>query len=224
MKNRRQAICFMMLLLLMTACTTDSYEKGEGKYSLMEAELVDLTIDSYQQATAFVTDDGAPFTLMPPVTASWIEKTDTVYRAILYFNRLTETTAEAVSLGAVPTLRPRQHWKFDEQHQDPIGLESAWLARSGKYLNMGLLIKTGVEDGNDGVQIIGLAQDTVLVNTDNTRTAYYRFLHDQGGVPEYYTSRRYVSILLPDSVPLDTIRLSIVTYQGTVERTFCQKR
>ena len=81
-------------------------------------------------------------------------------------------------------------------------------------------MKTGQEEGNDGTQKIALAQDTIRLNDDQTHTAYFRLLHDQSGVPEYYTSRRYVSILLPDTVQLDTIRLTLPTYEGKKERVF----
>jgi len=209
-----------LVFLLLLSCTTDSYEKGQGKYSLMEAELVELTIDGEKQGTAFVTDDDDRFTLTPSVSASWIETADTVYRAILYFNRLSETTAEPVAVGAVPTLRPREHWKIEQQKQDPLGVESAWVSKNGKYINLGLLLKTGVEDDSDAVQTIGLAQDTVLIHADDSRTAVYRLLHDQGGVPRYYTARRYVSILLPDTARLDTVRLIVITDDGTLARQF----
>lgn len=209
-----------LLLLLVVACETDNYNKGQGKYSLMQAELVDLTINSEKEATAFLLDDGTRFTLSPAATAKWIETADTTYRAVLYFNLLSEGMAEPVSLGAVPTLRAVRHWKLDEQPDDPIGVESAWLSKNGKYLNLGLLLKTGQQDGNDGTQTIGLAQDTIRLNADQTHTAVFRLLHDQGGVPQYYTSRRFVSILLPDTVQLDTIRLAIPTYEGKLERVF----
>jgi hypothetical protein len=186
----------------------------------MQAELVDMTINADKQGTAFVTDADERFSLTPVVTASWIQTADTTYRAMLYFNVLNGNTAEPVSVGTVPTLRAREHWKIDDPKEDPIGLESAWLGKNGKYLNLGILLKTGQVDGEDGVHTIGLAQDTILVNTDGTRTAKFRFLHDQAGVPEYYTNRRFVSILLPDTVVLDTIRLTIPTYNGKTERVF----
>ncbi|MBQ7420232.1 MAG: NigD-like N-terminal domain-containing protein [Prevotella sp.] len=211
-------------LSLLISCTTDNYDKGQGKYSLTQAELVDITINSQQEATSFVTDDGSRFTLTPPATASWITTADTVYRAILYFNQLSETAAEVVSMGAVPTLRAVNHWRLKEQAEDPLGMESAWMSKNGKYLNLGLLIKTGQADDNDGRQKIGLAQDTIRLNDDLTHTAVFRLLHDQSGVPEYYTSRNYVSILLPDTVQLDTIRLTILTYEGKKERLFVIKR
>ena len=74
-------------------------------------------------------------------------------------------------------------------------------------------------DGTEGTHAIALCQDTVLVNADLTRTAYYRLLHDQGDAPEYYTNRRYVSIQLPQDRP-DSVRLSIDTYEGTLEKLF----
>lgn len=207
-------------LPVLIGCTTDSYDKGEGKYSLMQAELVDLTVNGQKEGIAFVTDDGARFMLTPSVVASWIQTADTVYRALLYFNKISETTAESMSLGAVPTLRAIHHWQLKEQPEDPLGVESGWLSKNGKYLNLGLLLKTGQEEGNDGTQKIALAQDTIRLNDDQTHTAYFRLLHDQSGVPEYYTSRRYVSILLPDTVQLDTIRLTLPTCEGKKERVF----
>ena len=73
-----------------------------------------------------------------------------------------------------------------------------------------------------GLHKISIAQDTVLVNANQTRTAYYRFLHGQNETPEYFTNRHYVSILLPQEQP-DTVSLSIVTYTGTIERRINRK-
>ena len=207
-------------LSLFMSCTTDSYDKGQGKYSLMQAELVDLTINSEKEATTFTLDDGNRYTLTPYATAKWIQTADTTYRAILYYNLLSGTTAEPVSLGAIPTLRAVKQWQLKEQPEDPIGVESAWLSKNGKYLNLGLLLKTGQADDNDGTQTVALAQDTIRLNGDQTHTAVFRLLHDQCDVPQYYTSRRFVSILLPDTVQLDTIRLTIPTYEGRLERIF----
>ena len=120
----------------LVSCTTDSYDKGQGKYSLMQAELVELSINSNKEATSFTLDDGTQYTFVLPTIAKWIETPDTVYRALLYYNKVTETTAEPVSLGAVPTLRAREHWKLEEQPEDPVGVESAWLSKNGKYLNI----------------------------------------------------------------------------------------
>ena len=120
--------------------------------------------------------------------------------------------------GTVVTVNPIEHWRFKEQPQDPIGFESAWMAKSGKYLNVGLLMKTGRISDEELPHNIGLSQDTVYTYPDGRRAAYYRFLHNQNGIPQYYTNRRYVSILLPTVKP-DTIHLSIQTYDGIVHKT-----
>ena len=158
-----------------------------------------------------------------PFTAKWIETADTTYRSVIYYNKVSTTQAEAVSVGTVVTVNPIEHWRFKEQPQDPIGFESAWMAKSGKYLNVGLLMKTGRISDEELPHNIGLSQDTVYTYPDGRRAAYYRFLHNQNGIPQYYTNRRYVSILLPTVKP-DTIHLSIQTYDGIVHKTFIVKK
>ena len=212
---------FTLLPFFLVGCESDSYDKGEGKYSLMQADFAELQVDAQQQAVSFTTDEGAAYTLVKPATAQWIQTADTVYRALIYYNKVDEARAEVVALGNMPTMRPVPWWRLEEEMpSDPVGLESSWVSRGGKYLNLGLLLRTGQVDGEDGIHTIGVVQDTVLLNDDRTRTAVYSFRHDQSGVPEYYTNRRYVSILIPDSVPLDTVRLSIVTYDGLQQKVY----
>ena len=215
----RKLLALLMTTCLFGACETDSYDKGEGKYSLMQADFVELTVNSEKQGTQFLTDEGEQYRLVTPVTASWIQRPDTIYRAIVYFNKTAAGEAQATAMGQMGVLRPIEHWRFKEQPQDPLGVESLWLTRNGKYINIGLLLKNGRVDDTEGTHAIALCQDTVLVNADLTRTAYYRLLHDQGDAPEYYTNRRYVSIQLPQDRP-DSVRLAIDTYEGTLEKLF----
>lgn len=215
----RKLLALLMTACLFGACETDSYDKGEGKYSLMQADFVELTVNSEKQGTQFLTDEGEQYRLITPVTASWIQRPDTIYRAIVYFNKTAAGEAQATAMGQMGVLRPIEHWRFKEQPQDPLGVESLWLTRNGKYINIGLLLKNGYEEDKEGTHAIALCQDTVLVNADLTRTAYYRLLHDQGDAPEYYTNRRYVSIQLPQDRP-DSVRLAIDTYEGTLEKLF----
>ena len=216
---------FLIIILssfLFLSCETDSYEKGQGQYSLMLADMGEVTIDGEKQAVAFTTDDGDSYTLTTPVTAQWIQTADTTYRAVIYYNKVEEGQAESIGFSTVPTMKPVEHWRFKELTQDPVGFESAWLAKNKKYINLGLLFKSGYVDDAMGLHKISIAQDTVLVNANQTRTAYYRFLHGQNETPEYFTNRHYVSILLPQDLP-DTACVSIVTYSGIVERRFSLK-
>ena len=215
----RKLLALLLPACLLCACETDSYDKGEGRYSQMQADFAELTVNSEKQGTQFLTDEGEQYRFETPCTASWIQRPDTMYRALVYFNKTGDRTAQAVAVGQMGVLRPAEHWRFKEQPQDPLGVESLWLTRNGKYINMGLLLKNGHIDDTEGTHAVALCQDTVLVNPDQTRTAYYRLLHSQGDAPEYYTNRRYVSIQLPQDRP-DSVRLSIHTYEGTLEKLF----
>jgi hypothetical protein len=224
MRRRRFIILsflyFYIAAMLMAACETETYDTGLGEYSLMQADLCELTVNGQGQGASFVTDDGDAYTLIAPYTAKWIETADTIYRTVIYYNKADASQAELMAISEIPTLRPHEHWKFKELSQDPLGIESAWLSKSGKYLNLGLLIKSGRIDDEEGIHTIGLAQDTLFVHPDGRRTAYYRFLHSQNDIPEYYTNRRYVSILLPSEQRPDTIHLQVQTYEGPLERVF----
>lgn len=209
-------------LWLFTACERESYKTGEGAYSLMQADFAELTIDHQKQATSFLTDEGKQYLLTTPATATWIARADTTYRAIIYYNKVEEGKAEKITMGAMGVLKPVAHWRFKELPQDPLGVESVWLTKNGKYINLGLLLKNGRVDDEEGTHAVALACDTVLLNDDQTRTAYYRLLHSQGGAPEYYTNRRYVSILIPEDRP-DSVALSIQTYQGVVRKKITLK-
>ena len=224
MRRRRFIILsflnFYIAAMLMAACETESYETGQGEYSLLQADLCELTVNGQKQGASFVTDDGDTYSLRIPYTAQWIETPDTTYRTLIYYNKVDASQAELVSIGEIPTLIPHEHWKFESLLQDPLDLESAWLSRNGKYLNLGLLIKTGRINDKEMPHTIGLAQDTLLTHPDGHRTAYYRLLHNQNGIPEYYTNRRYISILLPNEQRPDTIHLQIETYNGPLERIF----
>ena len=217
-KGARRLLPFYLFTCLLFSCTTDSYEKGQGKYSLMQADLCELTVNGQKQGASFVTDDGDTYQLLSPYTGTWITTADTVYRTIIYYNKVETGQATPLSVGLVTTLKPLEHWRYKELPTDPVGLESAWLAANGKYLNLGLLVKTARVDDEEPPHSVGLAQDTVYQH-DDRRTACYRLLHNQNDIPQYYTKRRYVSILLPQPRP-DTIRLQVHTYDGLKERIF----
>ena len=216
---RKRLLFFCLAAVLSASCETDSYDKGQGEYSLMQADFAELTVNSQKQAVSFLTDEGLQLSLTQPATAAWIQRPDTTYRAIVYFNKVDSKQAELLALGTMPVLQPVEHWRFKELPQDPLGVESSWLTRNGKYINIGLLLRSGRIDDEEGTHAIALACDTVLQHPDQKRTAYYRLLHAQGDTPEYYTNRRYVSILLPQDRP-DSVCLSIQTYDGTLRKQY----
>ena len=190
----------LSLLIALSSCETDSYEKGEGRYSTLLADFACLTVDGEKRGVSFITDDGDSYLLSNPTTASWIQTADTVYRTYLYYNKEDNGKAKVTSIGILPTLIARNAKDFKRQPQDPLGLESSWLTRDGKYINMGLLLKNGRNDnGEEGIHALAL---------------------EQGETPEYYTNRRYVCIQLPTEERPDSVCLTVKTYDGIVVKKF----
>ena len=224
MKRLSSSIFLYLLLsssIFLLSCETDSYEKGEGRYSLLQADFACLTVNNEKHAVSFLTDEGESYIITNPQKASWIETADTIYRAFLYYNKVENGKARVSSLGSLPTLIPINAKEFKRQPQDPVGMESSWLTRDGKYINLGLLLKNGRDDnGKEGTHALALALDEIRQNANQTKTAYYRLLHDQGKAPEYYTNRRYVCILLPTEQRPDSVCLTVKTYDGIVVKRF----
>lgn len=208
------------LTLLFAACTTDSYETGEGTYSRMVADFAELKSNDQKQGVSFVTDDGVSYALESAYTAWWILKEDSTYRTSIYYIPLAEGRARIKSCSNIPTLRAKKASEMKQQPQDPINVESCWLSKSGKYLNMALLMKNGrYDNGKEGVHQLTVVLDESHKNADNTITNYYRLLHDKGTALDYYTNRYYVSMALPAGQRPDSVRLSIKTYDGVYVKT-----
>lgn len=218
--------------LTLAACTSEGYDSGDGSYSDMRADFVEACTDGSAAIVSVVTDDGDSLPLTQAVKAKWAVKGDTAYRALLYYNRVESSSggfnAEAMGLRsvAVPQVAPAADFSGGVK-TDPVTLNSAWISRSRKYLNLDLSLKTGQSDDEDTAQTLGIVLDSLTHGTQDNVTAHLRLYHDQGGVPEYYSTACYVSVPLPRT-PLclkggDSVRVSITTYGGEVVRTFVIK-
>lgn len=204
----------------LSSCTTDSYETGEGTYSRMTADFAELRSDGQKKGVSFINDDGTSFILTKTITASWIKTADSTYRTSIYYNKVGEGMAEPIACSQVTTIRPKQKSELKKLPQDPLAIESCWLSRQSKYLNLALLLKNGRNsEGKETTHIIGVVLDETRQNTDGTTTACYRLLHDRNGAPEYYTNRTYVSILLPTTNRPDSLQLEAKTNNGSFVRT-----
>lgn len=211
---RKAIIPTLMALLSSVSCTNEGYETGDGKYSYLCTEFVDAYTSADTLVTRVVTDDDETLGLLPNIRPSWVTRPDTVYRGLLYYNKV-GNPVKAFSLAMVPVLRPAE--KVEQVVTDPVGLESVWASRNGRYVNIGLLLKTGVPDSVDARQWISVMRDSDYVS-DQTGVYAIRLLHGQNGVPEYYTSRFFVSIPV-DTLPTGhRVRLRVNTYDGEVVR------
>lgn len=213
------------LLIFLASCQTDSYDKGEGELSLTRADFVVAHANNEKKIDKVVTDDGQTLTLQTPTSAKWITTADSLYRAVLYYNQreTTDKMVEPVALSQITTLSPLPLEKFKEGIKtDPVTFESIWKSRNGKYINIGMYLKIGQIDNDEVHHTVGIAMENVLTNADQTSTAYLTFYHDQGDVPEYYSSKYYISIPC-NEIKADSVCITINSYKGIVKKKFSVK-
>ena len=213
----------LLVIILVASCTQDAYEKGEGAYSLMRGDFAEANVNSNREVTSITTDDGEILPLTSLATAQWISRPDTIYRCMLYYNKVKaadgKLAAEVISLGRVPCLYVKPLTSFEKTYKDdPVKFESIWNSKSGKYLNLHLQLKTGYTEDSTAVQQLDVVTDSLISYPSGRRTLSLLLYHDQGNVPEYYSTQAYVSIPTTD-LAVDSIRLYINTYSGPVIKT-----
>lgn len=212
----KKTLAFMLSAAL-AACQVDSYDSGDGEYSLLTADFAEVHTAAPATVDYAVTDGGDSLVMEQPVSVEWAAKPDTLYRAVVYYDRSGGRAVRARGVVQVPVLRAGKASDFDRVLTDPLGFESAWVGADGKYLNIGLYIKVG-EGGAAGARhVVGLVCDSVVASAGGVRTTYLRLYHDQGGVPEHYSSKTYVSVRCA-SLQADSAVVAVETYSGTVIR------
>lgn len=206
---------YAILLLLLASCESDSYDKGEGELSLATAEFVEAHANGNKQMDYVITDNDDRLTVSPQPSVKWMTTPDSLYRALLYHNNVGEGIIEPLSITQVPTLTIYPDWMIQDIKTDPVTFESIWQSANGKYLNMAFYLKIG-EVGKDAeLHTISIIQDTIIQNADGTATSFMCLYHDQGDMPEHYSSKCYISIPR-DSIKADSVCMGINTYKGVL--------
>ena len=201
--------------VLFSSCTQDAYEKGEGEYSLLRGDFAEAVVNSNKQVAKIITDDGDEMLVTSPYTAKWLAKADTTYRCMLYYNKV-EGKAEVVSMGQVPCAAIVPLSKFEKELKtDPVKFESTWMSKTGRYLNLSIQVKSGATDDTTAVQSLAIVSDTLITHSDGKQIRNLILHHDQGNVPEYYSTQVYVSIPT-NRIDADSVRISINSYDGEV--------
>ncbi len=232
MKSRHSTLLFALLITLVSfriplpwggvgvgllfSCATDAYDKGEGEYSLIQGEMADVHVGSDVRVDYFVTDDNARFTVSPTYASSWMKTADSIYRAVTYFVSKSDGIAEVKGLTRVGVVKPK---KQKDLKTDPVRFESAWMSKGGEYLNISIYLLLGSTADEKAIHTLGCHIDTLKSNADGTRTMQLTLLHDQGGVPEYYSQRYYLSVPLKGATT-DSVSIAINTYDGIIRKSF----
>ena len=214
----RNTMAALAALAALAACQTDSYEMGQGQYSLMQADFVEAHTLAQGVVDRVETDDSRVLSLAQPQEAKWATTPDSLYRALVYYELTADSVAKVMSMSQVPTLHPAPLDSGAAMRTDPVKFESMWIGANGKYLNMGLYLKNG--GSSDSLRhTVGMVRESATVGADGKRTVRLRLYHDQGGVPEYYSSRYYMSVPCKE-IGADTVVVTVGTYDGAVERRF----
>ena len=212
------------LSILNCSCTQDTYDKGEGQYSYMRGDFVEAQVGADMNIVSLTTDDGETLPLAEPYAAKWITRPDTIYRCMLYYNKVRDEkgqyVAEPISVGEVPcpVVIPLAELEV-AMKTDPVKFESAWMSKSGRYLNLSFSLMTGTRESEEAIHSLRIVQDTIMTSPNGIMTSYLRLYHDQGGVPEYYSTQAYASIIASE-IPADSVCISINTYKGMVTKAF----
>lgn len=230
---RKTANAFASMALLtavMTACSGETYDTGDGSLSYLRADFVEAFTDGKAVVAEASTDEGRKLILSPAITASWIQTTDSVYRALLYYNDVEENSSASVvvkPMAIANVLVPNVENGIAGQLRyptDPVTLDTWWLSASLRYINLGLYVKTGSTDENTGKQSVGLVYSGSKTRSDGIRQHTVRLIHGQNGVPEYYSTQVYVSVPLY-RLPFilakgDAVELKVNTYGGEKSKIF----
>ncbi len=208
-------------LAALTACTIDTYEKGDGEYSNVQGDFALLHANSAKMIDYVELDDGERLNLKEPMAKQWVNKADTFYRSVLFYKKngdlievVSAVQVSEMNILSADTLKKRKI----EVKTDPLKLESVWVSKNKQYMNASIYLKTGSTTDETAIHLLGLVADSLYRNADNSIVLCLRLLHDQGGMPEYYSVNTYFSLPLR-SLPVDSIRLTVNTYEGEVTKS-----
>lgn len=213
----RQHLAAFGMLCLACACSVDPYEAGDGRYSYLKAEMAELHTVAKNKADYAITDQGERLTLTPPLTCNWANTPDSIYRAMLYYTQTPQHTQGVMAVN-VWVMHPAE--TQNQVPTDPVKLESCWLSHNKRYLNLRMGIMTGKPEDADSKQKIGVIRRKTDTSATGQKTISLQLLHAQNNVPAYYTTTVYISIPITQYQSGDTIRMSVNTYQGIVEKAF----
>lgn len=209
-------------IAIISALATSSCSKDEeSEYAMMTAELCMLQSSTAKSAMKAETDNGVALSFSEPLTVSWATTPDSTYRALLYYNKVENSTqVKPLSAYAVSVLRlrtPEQAKKWSNEH-DPIDIASAWRSKNQKWLNFNITIKTGSQETDEkSKHTLGVVCDSIITR-ENGRLIYCSMCHGQNGIPTYYSSTAYASI--PIETPTDTFVVNVTTWKGTETKRY----
>ncbi len=162
---------------------------------LFAFRFVEAATDGTAAFVSAITDVAIHFRCALLCVRNGRRKPDTTYRAQLLYNKK-DAELEPVLISKVYVLAVQQQPKTEPITTDPVGFTSAWLAKTGKYINLELALKTGkINAAQQPSQSLGIVLESVEALEKGGKKYKLRLQHKQNNVPQYYTVRTFVSIL-----------------------------
>lgn len=223
MNKRLKHILLCASMVALASCENDGYDTGDGSLSYLRADFVEAYTNSSSEIYKAVTDEDVTLTLASPLTVSWATEADAIYRALLYYD-MSEEEIEPISISSVSVPDIVMEDEIDDAPTDPLYWDSSWISSNGRYINLGITVMLGAEDGTIGTQTIGMMCEGISYSGDGTCVVSLYLLHDQCDVPEYYSLQTYMSIPI-SYIPCelsegDIVSLTVNTYSGEITKEF----
>lgn len=206
------ATAILVLANIVAACSFGEYESGDGPNSYLDSEFGQLCTDAQARVNTVALDNGKKMALKKLMSLNGA-KADTIYRGLVYYESKSESDFSLVGFTPAHVCRPAALKEGEELKTDPVEVESFWMSKNGSYMNMTLLLKTGVKD-DASKHVLGVIK-TGESDSEGGKKYNLDFYHDQGEVPEYYTSKVYISIPVDGVYKKgDQLSLTVNTYNG----------
>ena len=207
---RHLFIYIALTAALLASCENDTYDKGEGAYSYLQADFVEAHANGEKEIDYVITDNGDSLSLVAPCAAAWAKTADSTYRAALYYNKVEGGKAKAVIIEQVLTMSLTPADSITEMKTDPIGVEAVWTDSRKRYVNLTLTLKVGTVSNDSEKHKVTLVPDSLHFNShDTSRTLHLTLYHDKGDIPEYYTEKYYFSLPSAQFAALDADSVAI---------------
>lgn len=208
----------------LASCTTEQYDSGDGKWSYLRSDFAEVCTDAQSRMSSFTTDEQLSLQVEGTPKVSWMTTPDSTYRALVYYavpgspapvKVFTVNNVLCPKIKRLQTLAPLK--------TDPVSFVALWLSANRKYVNITFDVKTGSSGSDADGQSIGAVLTDMTRNADGTLTAHITFCHDQGNVPQYYSSRQYASLAVAQMQDADSASIVINSYKGKVVKTISLK-
>lgn len=210
--------------LCLTSCDYDINDSESSEYQLLSADIVDVPIAKNGLAFQAIKDDDSRLYFSSPVAVSDYKDKEFI-RCLLYYNKVNGESSiiDFVRGEQIPLLKPLTAKEAEEKEdkRDPLEILSSWRSANGKYLNIDLQTKDGADTyGSKKEHKLFVVMDSIHTSSTG-RNIFYHIIHDQNGIPAYYSTTTYASIPLTDVSPNDTMTLKYNSWSGnkSVEST-----